>query len=91
MRALLAAGRRPNVTIRVTPYTAGAHAGLDGTFIILSFPEDVAPDVGYVETRIGDGYAESSGTVQRLGLDFEAVEAAALSPGESAEFVAATT
>lgn len=89
--ALLAAGKRPNVTIQVLPYSAGAHPGLSGAFIILGFPEDIAPDVGYVETRIGDGYAENAAAVRTLRVDFENLQAAALSPEGSAEFIAALT
>jgi transcriptional regulator with XRE-family HTH domain len=91
LHALLDAGRRPNVTIRVLPFEAGTHAGLDGPFIVLGFPEDIAPDVAYVGTRIGDGYAESAEVVRRIKVDFENLEAAALSPEGSAEYIAAMT
>lgn len=91
LHALLDAGRRPNVAIRVLPFEAGTHAGLDGPFIVLGFPEDIAPDVAYVGTRIGDGYAESTEIVRRIKLDFESLLAAALSPEGSAEFIAAMT
>lgn len=89
--ALLAAARRSNVTLQVMPYDVGEHAGLSGTFIVLSFPEDIAPDVGYAETRIGDGYAEDAATVGALKVDFEALQAAALSPVDSVELIAAMT
>jgi transcriptional regulator with XRE-family HTH domain len=91
LHALLDAGRRPNVTIQVMPYDAGAHPGLSGAFIVLSFPEDIAVDVGYAETRIGDGYAEDAATVGALKLDSEALQAAALPPEGSLEFIAAMT
>lgn len=89
LRALVDAGRRPNVSVTVVPFSAGAHPGLSGPFIVLGYPESIAPDVGYVETRIGDGYAESDATVRSLRLDFEALQAAALSPEGSAELIAA--
>lgn len=89
LHALLVAGRRPNVTIQVIPFSVGSYDGAGGPFILLGFPEHVAPDVGFVETRIGDGYAESADSVRRLRLDLEAIQAAALSPDDSAEFIAA--
>lgn len=89
LRALLEASRRPNVTILVLPLDVGTHAGLDGPFIVLGFPEDIAPDVAYVGTRLGDGYAESAETVRRVKVDFENLKAAALNPQESRDFIAA--
>lgn len=89
LRALLDAARRPNVDIRVLPFGVGTHSGLDGPFILLGFPEDIAPDVAYVGTRIGDGYAEDAATVRELRVDFDALSAAALSPGSSLEMIAA--
>jgi hypothetical protein len=89
LRALLDVTRRPNVTLRVLPYAAGANPGLDGPFIILSFPEQLAPDVAYVETKGGDIYAESAADVRRFRVDFETIWAAALDLEGSAEFIAA--
>ena len=37
IRHLLELTRRPNVTIRVVPFTQGAHAGMDGPFYLLEF------------------------------------------------------
>lgn len=88
LRALLDAARRPNVTIQVLPFEAGTHAGLDGPFILLRFPDDLAPDVAYVGTRIGDGYAESADTLRHLRVDCESLQTAAMSPEGSAEFIA---
>jgi hypothetical protein len=89
LRALVDAARRPNVSVRVLPYAAGAHPGLDGPFIILGFPEDLAPDVAYVETKGGDIYAESAADVRRFRVDFESISAVALDPEGSTEFIAA--
>lgn len=91
LHALLDASRRPNVTIHLLPFEVGTHAGLDGPFIILGFAEEIAPDVGYVGTRIGDGYAESTEVVRSLRVDFDKLKAAALSPEGSLERIAAMT
>ncbi|MFL6056114.1 MAG: helix-turn-helix domain-containing protein [Actinoallomurus sp.] len=89
LHALLDAARRPNVTVRVLPLEVGTHAGLDGPFIILGFPGGIAPDVAYVGTRIGDAYAESTETVRSLKVDFDSLQAAALSPEKSTELIVA--
>lgn len=89
LHALLDVGHRPNVTIQVMSLDVGAHPGMEGAFILLTFPEQLAPDVGYVETRIGDRYSESVEVAQLLRVDFETLQAAALSPDDSAELIAA--
>lgn len=91
LHALIDAARRPNVEIRVLPFAVGTHAGLDGPFIVLGFPEDIAPDVAYVGTRIGDGWAEDATTVRAIKVDYETLQAAALPPEESLERIAAIT
>jgi transcriptional regulator with XRE-family HTH domain len=86
--ALITASRRPNVTIRILPYSAGAHAGLEGAFTILSFAEEVDPDVAYVEGTAGDVYVESSEQVDRYKVAFRRICDAALSPEESVRLIA---
>ncbi|QFG21911.1 helix-turn-helix transcriptional regulator [Actinomadura sp. WMMB 499] len=50
--------RRPNITIQVLPFTAGAHPAMQGGFTLLGFPEPADPDVVYVEYRQGGLYLE---------------------------------
>jgi hypothetical protein len=33
------AASRPNVTIQVIPFDVGSHPGMDGSFIVLEFPD----------------------------------------------------
>lgn len=87
LRALLDASLRPNVTIQVLPYTAGAHAGLDGRFTILSFPDPADPDIAYVEGTMGDVYVESTAEIVQHGIRFDRVLAAAMSPEESTQLI----
>ncbi|MEV4375306.1 helix-turn-helix transcriptional regulator [Streptosporangium sp. NPDC049644] len=88
LQALLIAARRPNVTIRVLPYRAGAHAGLEGAFTVLSFAEEVDPDVAYVEGTAGDVYIESSDQIDRYKMAFERICGAALPPDASMGLIA---
>jgi transcriptional regulator with XRE-family HTH domain len=89
VQALLAAARRPNVTILVLPFSVGSHAGLDGPFIVLGFPDEIAPDVAYVETKAGGNHIESRDGVHRFKLDFVDLKDAALDAQGSMEFIAA--
>lgn len=88
LREVLATAERPNVTIQVLPFEAGAHAGLEGPFVVLSFPEKVDPDVVYTEVMAGDIYLESADEVARFNLAFERLRNAALDPQESAKLIA---
>ncbi|MFC6082824.1 helix-turn-helix domain-containing protein [Sphaerisporangium aureirubrum] len=90
LETLIVASRRPNVTIQVLPYSAGVHAGLEGAFTILSFPDEVDPDVAYIESTAGDVYVESSEQVDRYKVAFERICDVALSPEESIGLIAET-
>ncbi|MFI6515035.1 helix-turn-helix domain-containing protein [Spirillospora sp. NPDC050679] len=85
---LWAAAQRPNVTVRIVPFGAGAHAGVDGRFVLLGFARDDDPDVAYIESAAGDLYPESPEEVTRLRLAWERLRGAALSPKDSAAFLA---
>jgi hypothetical protein len=77
------------VTIQVLPFSAGAHAGLEGGFVLIEFPDEQDPDVGYVEGIMGDVYLESVEEIKRYRLAFERIQAIALSSGETSEMITA--
>lgn len=87
LRALVEAARRPHVTIRVLPYAAGEHAGLDGRFTMLSFPDPADPDIAYVEGTMGSVYLESSEETQQHRNRFEQIRKLSLAPLESMEVI----
>jgi transcriptional regulator with XRE-family HTH domain len=88
LAGLLAMTRQPNIKIQVLPFEAGAHAGVDGSFVILGFPNDADPDVVFVDLLAGGIYPESEQTVRRHRLAFKRLTEAALSPDESAGLIA---
>lgn len=89
MQQLLAiARRRPNVSVRVLPFSAGASIGLDGAFTYLEFPESIDPAVSYIEDISGETYIESAEGNRRTRLAFERIADAALSPADSATLIA---
>ncbi|MGW0801573.1 helix-turn-helix domain-containing protein [Nonomuraea sp. NPDC002799] len=85
--ALLIAGRRANISVRILPFSAGHHAGLEGAFTILSFWEDIDPDVAYVEGAGGDIYLENAEQVERCKVSFERISDAALSSDDSLRLI----
>jgi hypothetical protein len=85
---LVEAGRWPNVTLQVLGFESGAHAGMDGAFSILEFPErtdhDVAcKDGGY----FGIVYLEKDREVRMFTESFDRLRAAALSPPASIQLI----
>ena len=45
---------RPHVSIRVLPFSLGAHAALTGPFVHLAFPVEDDPDVVFIESPLGN-------------------------------------
>lgn len=85
---LLELGQLPHVTIQVVPFTAGAHPGMEGPFLILGFPEQADPDVVYVDSTSGGFFLELTPDVRRYSLMFDHLRAAALKPDDSLALVA---
>jgi len=73
----------PHVTIQVVPFSAGAHAGMEGPFLVLSFPDQTDPDVVYVDNTTTGVYLEEPAEILRYTLMFDHLRAAALSPDET--------
>jgi transcriptional regulator with XRE-family HTH domain len=87
LRALVVAAERPNVTIQVLSYEMGAHAGLDGRFTLLSYPDPDDPDIAYVEGTMGNVYLESTEEIGHHVERFRRIRTASLSPEESIELI----
>jgi transcriptional regulator with XRE-family HTH domain len=77
------AGQQRRVSLQVLPFSAGAHASLEGGFVLIQFPGEDDPDVVYVEGIMGDLYLESVEEVKRYQSAFERIQAVALGPQES--------
>ncbi len=87
LRHLIECAEQGKTTLQVVPFSAGAHAGTTGPFIILDFPEPTDPSVVYVETLAGDLYLEERADVDRYTLAFDRLLAAALHPDDSVRLV----
>jgi transcriptional regulator with XRE-family HTH domain len=86
--ALLAdASERPGVTLQVLPFTAGANAGMDGEFVVLTFPDPEDPPVAYAEGLMGDVYLEPEEELDVYSLAWSHLVESALGPGESVSMI----
>jgi uncharacterized protein DUF5753/helix-turn-helix protein len=87
LEALHTAAQRRRVSLQVLPFSAGAHASLEGGFVLIQFPGEADPDVVYVEGIMGDLYLESVEEVKRYQSAFERIQAVALPPQETVTFI----
>ena len=77
------------VTVRVIPFSKGAHAGLSGPFTLLEF-EGGLPDVLYLDTgKEAINMLTSDDRVSEYADSFESLLEVALPAGESLEFIRA--
>ncbi|MGX6605429.1 helix-turn-helix domain-containing protein [Micromonosporaceae bacterium Da 78-11] len=84
---LIEAARLPNVTLQILPFAAGAHAGMDGTFAILEFPEDEDANVVFVENATGGLFLEKADELSRYLRIFDTIRATALPTEESTQMI----
>ena len=80
---LIEMAKRPNVTLQVLPFPSGEHAGMDGEFTILRYPDPADPIVVFIENTGSDLYLEASEVTRRYSKIFDHLRAAAQNPGES--------
>ncbi|XVQ10889.1 helix-turn-helix domain-containing protein [Spirillospora sp. CA-255316] len=83
------AAQRPNVDIRALPYTVGARAGVEGSFVILSYTDPLDPDIAYSEGIYGNVYIEGADHVARCNAEFNTIWNAALGEEQSAALITA--
>lgn len=84
LRHLLALMKRPNITIQVLPFSAGAHPGMKGSFTLLRFPEGFDDmDCVYLENENGAVWQERPRDIARLSEVFTRLRDIALSPDET--------
>lgn len=82
---LLSFERNPKVNVQVLPFSAGAHAGLQGSFTVFRFPGD--PTIVYTE-GYGSGHPTANpDSVKDCSLRYDHLQAAALSLKDSAELI----
>jgi len=84
---LAEASRWPNVTLQVLGFESGAHAGMDGPFSILEFPERTDRDVACIDGSFGMVYLEKDREVRACTEAFDRLRATALSPLASMQLI----
>jgi transcriptional regulator with XRE-family HTH domain len=79
---------RPRITIEVLPFSAGAHEGMQGSFVIQEFPDPNDDDVLYQEGPEGDLIShDDPELIVRYRERFEGLRALSLGPEGSLAFL----
>jgi transcriptional regulator with XRE-family HTH domain len=79
---LLTTMEQTHITVQMLPFKAGFHPGLDGSFVLMSFPEP-NPDVVWVENGPNSVYFEGTADVGRYVEVFDHLRARALGPPDT--------
>jgi transcriptional regulator with XRE-family HTH domain len=80
---LTAMAERPNITLQVLPFSRGAHSGMFGPYLLLSFPQVASLDLVLTETPTGNIWIEREPEVASYRALFDDARTAALPPTES--------
>lgn len=78
---------RPNVTVQVLPFSRGAHPGMFGPYLLLSFPRVSALDLVLTETPTGNIWMERESEVSRYHDLFDDARTSALPPTDSLSLI----
>ncbi|GHH31086.1 helix-turn-helix domain-containing protein [Streptomyces rubradiris] len=87
-RRLMEAARLPQVRLQVLPFTAGAHIGLTGPFVIFSFPSTSDLDVVVLDQLTSSLYLERKEDLMAYSEAFNTLQFHALSPEDSLDYIA---
>ncbi|MFJ2439944.1 MULTISPECIES: helix-turn-helix domain-containing protein [unclassified Streptomyces] len=82
LKRLLDIEETPHITVQLVPLTVGAHPGLYGPFVVMSFPEP-ASDLVWLENPQNSIYLENPEDVDAYGDSFDHLRALALGPPET--------
>ncbi|MFE0676472.1 helix-turn-helix domain-containing protein [Streptomyces sp. NPDC058867] len=85
---LVEAGRLPQVRLQVLPFTAGAHIGITGPFVVFSFSRTSDLDVVVLDHLTSSLYLERKEDLQAYTEAFTTLQIHALSPEESLDYIA---
>ncbi|WAL73134.1 helix-turn-helix transcriptional regulator [Kitasatospora sp. YST-16] len=77
--------RGPNAVVQVLPFNTGGHGAMGGSITLLDFLD--APRVAYLEGAVSGQLLESPEEVHKNALTYDLVQAAALPPQESQEWL----
>lgn len=88
LRHLTELVKMPHVTLQVIRFSAGAHPGMPGQFVLMDFEDPMDTDLIYIDSMAGDLFLEAEADIRRYRAVFDTLVAVALSPNDSAALIA---
>jgi transcriptional regulator with XRE-family HTH domain len=85
LQHLIEMQKRENVSIRLIPFSAGAHPGQLGGFTYLTLPTEAVSDVVYVESVAGQLFLEAPDELARFELALGQLDSIACSKDETVD------
>jgi transcriptional regulator with XRE-family HTH domain len=86
-RHLIEMIKRPNITIRVLPFSRGLHESMSGSFTLLDFPSGTWLRSAYQEYAVGGHFIDDDDAVASLDTLFVELQRQALSEEDSASLI----
>lgn len=80
---LITMAKHPNITVQVLPFSRGAHSGMFGPYLLLSFPQLASLDLVLSETPTGNIWLERDTEVAHYRALFDDARTVALPQTES--------
>ncbi len=87
---LLDLSQLPHVSIRVLPFSAGAHVGLSGGFVVMSFDDTLEGSITLMEGPSGDVFNDEPAEVGRTLLRHTHIQAQAMSADDTRRYLLET-
>ncbi|MEW2167562.1 helix-turn-helix transcriptional regulator [Streptomyces sp. NPDC007084] len=88
LRRLREAAALPQVRLQVLPFSAGAHIGITGPFVVFSFSNTTDLDVVVLDHLTSSLYLERKEDLQAYTEAFDTLRFHALSPEDSLDYIA---
>jgi transcriptional regulator with XRE-family HTH domain len=87
MLQLAAQAQRENIMIQILPFSAGAHRGLSGPFVLLDLPAEMGRSLVYCEGMTGGVIRSKADEFAAYQDAFTSISENALSPSESVDLL----
>ena len=88
LESLIDAAQAPNITLRLLPFTAAEHPGINGAFSVIEFPDPEEGRIVCVEALTATLYIEQTRQIGVYRLAFDQIRAASLEPQETTKLIA---
>ncbi|MFJ2629223.1 helix-turn-helix domain-containing protein [Streptomyces sp. NPDC087532] len=83
LHRILDLAERPNITVQILPFSAGAHPAMNGPFTIWGFDDDTVGDLAFLENLVDGGVVTNAELVGPFIGAFGQLERLAATEGDS--------